>query len=159
MKSSIIHPSTDPSIIYPSIIYPSIHTYIRLPSHHLSIIYWFIIIHPSINQSIYRSIIHSSISLFLSPEHMEGKKKSEINQEVIKCNIKIIISLIMFFRVCLLFFVNFNFFYISNIISIKQPVHIGGLTIRQTLNIICLITNAFNFGGLIDVLNTVNISI
>lgn len=65
----------------------------------------------------------------------------------------------MFFRVCLLFFVNFNFFYISNIISIKQPVHIGGLTIRQTLNIICLITNAFNFGGLIDVLNTVNISI
>lgn len=158
MKSSIIHPSTDPSIIYPSIIYPSIHTYIRLPSHHLSIIYWFIIIHPSINPSTAPSSIHPS-PYFSLLNIWKGKKKSEINQEVIKCNIKIIISLIMFFRVCLLFFVNFNFFYISNIISIKQPVHIGGLTIRQTLNIICLITNAFNFGGLIDVLNTVNISI
>lgn len=65
----------------------------------------------------------------------------------------------MFFRVCLLFLVNLNFFDISNIILIKQPVHIGRLTIRQTLNIIWLITNAFNFGDLIDVLNTVNISI
>lgn len=149
------------SIIYPSIIYPSIHTYIHLPSHHLSIIYWFIIIHPSTHPFIHPSIHHHPfIHLLISLSWTYGrKKKSEINQEVIKCNIKIIISLIMFFRVCLLFFVNFNFFYISNIISIKQPVHIGGLTIRQTLNIIWLITNAFNFGGLIDVLNTVNISI
>lgn len=156
MKSSIIHPSS----IRPSFIHPSTHTSIYPAIIYPSSTDSSSSIHPPIHLSIHLPLHHPFIHLLISLSWTYGrKKKSEINQEVIKCNIKIIISLIMFFRVCLLFFVNFNFFYISNIISIKQPVHIGGLTIRQTLNMIWLITNAFNFGGLIDVLNTVNISI